>query len=307
VLQSTSLEQLLGSREGTRQKFLSLDADSTLADAFRVMYDNMIVSVPILENGRCVGIVDNVDIIHYLIKQFENIRDWLAMSSANINAVLAGVKVKELINNATHDPLVITGEENSTASVMKFFSGGFCHRLIVQTKNGYAVCSQMDLIKLLATSIKNNKELFEMADSLSLIDSLQSRSLTDETVTIASQENLFAALDRMVEKSVYALAVVDEMEEGKIIGNFSATDFLNLAFCQFKELSTTVLEFLTTHSPASLNPLTVETEGTTLAMAIQLLAETGFHRLWIVDSDSSMKFPLGVVTLTDILKIVSAI
>jgi CBS domain-containing protein len=57
---------------------------------------------------------------------------------------------------------------------------------------------------------------------------LNSRLVTDETVSIRSTENVFRVLDRMVQKKVHALAVVDEMEDEKIIGNFSATDLLNV-------------------------------------------------------------------------------
>jgi len=286
------------------RKLVSISSKSSLSDALKVLNDNMIVSVPVIDDGKCVGIVDNIDIINYLNKQFENIREWLSNSEASVEEVLSGILVSEIIDFAHGDPLVVTGEKATIQSIMNLLVSGMTHRCVVNTQEGYGIISQYDIIKLLAETLKNNKDLQEECDSIILLDRLNSRSLSDETVTIGATASVFEVLDRMVQKQVHAVAVVDEMEDGKIVGNFSATDLLNVGCGQFKEFSLSVHEFLEKYSPASLCPVTIEAEGTSLANVIDMFASLGLHRLWIVDSGSQTSFPVGVVTLTDVLKIV---
>eukprot|EP00475_Leptophrys_vorax_P016346 TRINITY_DN227_c0_g1_i1.p1 TRINITY_DN227_c0_g1~~TRINITY_DN227_c0_g1_i1.p1 ORF type:complete len:316 (-),score=101.74 TRINITY_DN227_c0_g1_i1:73-1020(-) len=304
LLASTTIESLLA-EEGKSSKLVSVNSEQSLGDALKIMNENMIVSVPVIDGDKCVGVIDNVDVMNYLNKQFENIREWLSASEASVETVLAEVRVKEVIDFAHGDPLVVTGEAATCESVMKFFASGWSHRCVVNTKNGFAVISQYDIVKMLANAMKKNKELSDACESIILLDRLTSRSVTDETVTIGSTENVFSAMDRMVQKKVHALAVVDEIEDGKIVGNFSSTDLLNVEYGQFKEFALSVRQFLEKYSPTSLNPVTVEADGTSLANVMNLFAGMGLHRLWIVDSGSQTSFPLGVVSLTDVLKIVN--
>lgn len=306
VLNSTTVKHLLQTRAGGSDKpVISLPITSTLTDALTVMEENMIISIPLVDGDRCVAIIDNVDILNFLVKSIADIKDWLINSSAEVNTVLAGVKVTEVIDFSQGDPLLVTGEDANVESLMKFFTSGLSHRCVVNTKSGFSICSQFDVVRLLNSSMKVHKQLERAAESHQVMNHLQSRSVTDETVTIGSTEYVYAVLDRMVEKKVHAVAVVDEMKDGQIIGNFSATDLLHLKDCRFKELSLSVREYLDKHSPTSLNPVTIEAGGTTVSDVLGLFAETGLHRLWVVDSGSNTSFPVGVVTLSDILKIVS--
>jgi len=308
ILSSTKVGDFLSRKDSEAsmpRKLVSINSKSTLAEALKVLNDNMIISVPIIDGENCVGIIDNIDIINYLNKQFENIREWLANSEVSVEGVFSEVLVSEVVDFAHGDPFVVTSENATIQSVMKFFASGWSHRCVVKTKEGYAILTQYDIVKLLADSMQSDKNLYELCEAIFLLDRLNSRSLSDETITIGSTASVFEALDRMIQKQVHALAVVDETDDGRIVGNFSATDLLNVGYGQFKEFSLSVYEFLEKYSPASLTPVTVEADWTSLANVLDLFSKLGLHRLWIVDSESQASFPIGVVTLTDVLKIVN--
>jgi CBS domain-containing protein len=99
------------------------------------------------------------------------------------------------------------------------------------------------------------------------------------------------------------LPIVDA--EGAIVANFSVSDVRHLASVTNKAdteaaLARPVLDFLRAHrgdAPLA-PPVTVQVTDTVL-VAIQLLAESHLHRVYIVDEDRK---PVGVLSLTDVLR-----
>jgi predicted transcriptional regulator len=301
LLNDTCLELLV------RGNAITLTPNSTLADALRVMVDNLIVSVPVVEGDRCVGIVDNVCVLNYLAKQVESVKEWMAFSTERFEETLAAVSLKDVLEGVRHESLIISHQKSNVQSLLKFFSSGSCHRCVVHTSNGFGICSQLDVVMYLSRKLKEMDEIRKTLEDISLADNLRSRSLLDGVITIGKDQMVFEALNIMSEKNVPALAVVDTDRDRQIIGNFSATDLLSLKYCELNELSLSVEQFLLRYSPNSLSPITVEEDATTLANVINLFSNFGVHRLWIVDSESFAKVPIGVVTLTDALKMINNI
>ena len=116
------------------------------------------------------------------------------------------------------------------------------------------------------------------------------------------------ALHTLVSNMIWGVPVVGG--DGAIVANFSVSDVRHLAsFTNQADadaaLALPVLEFLragrastlhTTASP-SLAPVVV-CAGDTVSMAIQLLAESHLHHIYIVDA---ARVPQGVLSLTDVM------
>jgi CBS domain-containing protein len=303
LLTNTLVEQVIRGKGNA----ITLSPNASMADALRVISDNLIISVPVVDGNRCVGIVDNTTVLHFLAKQVESVKEWMAFSEERFEELLAGISLKDAMEGVKRESLVLTSEKSNVQSLLKFFSSGSCHRCVVHKSNGFSVCTQLDVVMYINEKLKSNPELYKLVDGTRLMENLKSRSIMDQTITIRKDQMVFEAINVMSEKNVPALAVIDAQKDGQIVGNFSATDLLALKYCELNELALTVEQYLAQYSPNSLSPVTIEEDGTTLANGIELFSQLGIHRLWIVDSEEFAKVPLGVVTLTDTIKMINSL
>jgi len=119
-------------------------------------------------------------------------------------------------------------------------------------------------------------------------------------VDTASASDAFELLDS---KRLSGIAVVDE--DGKLIGNTSARDIKNAVMDAGRtNMELDILSYLAhvRQSQLMLNdkyPSCHVHEDATVAHVVNLLAKTGYHRVFVVDED--MK-PVGVVSFADIIK-----
>lgn len=114
--------------------------------------------------------------------------------------------------------------------------------------------------------------------------------------SISKNAKVIQALRKMAKLKLSALAVVNE--EGRLVGNFSASDVQGLFREKFPHLLDSVEEYLTKHSPKSLQPIcTLATNS--LQQVVADLAEGHLHHLWVVDDF----YPVGIVSLTDVMRI----
>jgi len=136
------------------------------------------------------------------------------------------------------------------------------------------------------------------------------------------------ALETIVLHNLDGVPIVDADGGGAVIANFSATDVRLLAGVYNQAdadavLSKPVLEFLReraegktasiaggaslggsglSREPLSLMPVVIQ-QSDTVAMAIQLLAETGVHHLYVVDAD---RRPIDVLAVTDVIRTIAS-
>lgn len=184
------------------------------------------------------------------------------------------------------------------------------------------IISQSDFIAFLATRIS---ELGPLSS-----ESILSLNLANQAVEcVEPQTSAIRAMQMMKDKGVSSLGVVNH--EGKLIGNFSASDFRSLQSEHFGSLALPLAEFLALshrtefvwHSehPTSdaahkfaTDPirrgrphvageevgqaLILVAPSETFGSLIVKFATNRVHRVYIVDEDEK---PVGIVTLTDVL------
>jgi len=217
----------------------------------------------------------------------------LALQGRSISQAL----VREAMGMAGKNSMAVS-ENDPIAHAADVFQHGM-HRLAVfsgETKQVTGVLTQTDVLRFIHHSIQNDGKFRAMGE----------RRITEcgwtaggsQVFCVSSDAKVIEAIGKLATTRVSGLAVIDP-RSGRLCGNFSASDLRNLQEEQFPMLtSTTVLEFLEIHSPASLKPI-VEQEPLSLFHNIQVMLESKVHRIWLVDRDFKAS---GVITMTDIIR-----
>lgn len=119
---------------------------------------------------------------------------------------------------------------------------------------------------------------------------------SNSVISVPSDTIALAAFKKMAEENISALAIVDK-ENGKLVGNLSASDLRSLNAQKLPSIVRYVGNFLVVQYGYVKKPLTVTTNST-LDDVIQIILDKKVHRVWIIDEDRK---PTGVITLTDVL------
>ena len=123
-----------------------------------------------------------------------------------------------------------------------------------------------------------------------------------DVVKVAESETAFTTFELLDSKRLSGIAVVDE--DGKLIGNTSAVDIKNAVMDGGRTvMNMDILSYLACvrQSQVMKNCKSLNChvrEDATVGHVVNLLAKTGFHRVFVVDED--MK-PMGVISFTDII------
>jgi len=158
IWDETLLQDVLESRL-TKKGFISVGENDPLVDCLDMMLKHKISAVPVMKNGEdsdgqvihCIGIVDVYDVLKFLVKELEVIEGWTGWAPVKFRELMQGVKVKDIMDLAHGDPLVVGNAKSSLKSVVRFFSSGLSHRCVVHLKgNDFAVLSQVDVMHFLA-------------------------------------------------------------------------------------------------------------------------------------------------------------
>jgi len=160
-----------------------------------------------------------------------------------------------------------------------------------------------DLSRMLNTGLSSFDVLRPRLEASGKAPAMQSQ-LPPLVLEVSAQSSVLDALEKLARTGASAVAVVNE--EGKVVGNFSASDLRacfredpkNRAFHLFLE---TVADYLRQHSPQALR-VTHALPNQPLREVMQVLAEKRLHHLWILSADGR---PAGIVTLSDILRIIT--
>lgn len=304
----TTLQQVLKVKPSImKHGMIFVKREESLNSCMNKMLSCKISSVPVIEDGRCVAIVDVKDVMRFLIKELEYIQEWTCWAPVKFAELMEGVSVKDIIDFAHGDPLLVADGKTILISLLKFFNSGLCHRCVVHLEGGeFGILSQIDVMHYLAQMITENSEnLREILEKIPLSENLANRSSAANSVVSAyGSDKVINVLKLMYSKDVSAVAIVNG--DDKLDANFSLSDILRLETASFSDLNLSVEEYLKKHSAWSLTPLAVQKEDGSLADAIVLFSAIGIHHLWIVDSSIFEKFtPIAIISLTDMFHMLS--
>jgi CBS domain-containing protein len=214
------------------------------------------------------------------------------------------VLLQTQVNLSTRNPFLPCTLGAPLIEVLRNFARGVHRVPVVDSEDPtriVAMLTQTDANRFLAT---DPEKYLGQARAHASITDLGLVAGADKVVTVPSSTKAIDAFITMHAKGLSALAVVDA--EGAFQGCLSATDLKLITDYRFQALLLPVVEFLEHvrkeegRTCKSYRVWCIPT--TPLQTVVKKLAEERVHRVFVVDP-VSMK-PLGVVSLTDIARIV---
>jgi len=184
--------------------------------------------------------------------------------------------------------------------ICKGLTSRHMHRVpITDSSSGTPVCigiiSQSGLVAFLASKCPHGSMDETMLDA--------GLPFRKDVIKVAESETAFTTFELLDSKRLSGIAVVDE--DGKLIGNTSAVDIKNAVMDAGRTvMDMDILSYLACvrQSQVMKNckyPNCHVRENATVGNVLNLLAKTGFHRVFVVDED---KKPVGVISFTDIIQ-----
>jgi CBS domain-containing protein len=122
---------------------------------------------------------------------------------------------------------------------------------------------------------------------------------SSSVISVHAGVSVLEAFDTMMAEGVQCLAVVDE-KSNTLIGNLSASDVQALYRQYFVRILQPVGKFLKQHHIKSLSVTRIKPVDT-IGHAVKLMMQHSLHHVWVTDSGD---VPVGVITMTDILRVV---
>jgi len=268
-----------------------------------------VTSIPILEGGKLVGFVDNLDLLSFLVQvSSKNLFDTTTGDSPTLTTDslrmimrrqrefrLSQVKdVFDISKRLTFK--IITDDKLLKDALVPLLKGA--HRIGVVSstdpKKLVGVISQTDFANFIETDfikIYRTKE----------IQAQQCKNITREIASIPSSAPTINALMRMYQKGLSSIAIT---EGTGLVGTLSASDLKYTRFStEFLRLLEPVHQFTKSIRSVQGKPadylITVPSDFRIIDM-LQILHKERIHRLFIIDPFS--KKTVGVMSLTDILR-----
>eukprot|EP00899_Mesostigma_viride_P019118 jgi/Mesvir1/27207/Mv07051-RA.1 len=290
---------LVDSWENKKGAVLELDWNTTVHKALKFLLDNGITSAPVWceEESRYLGFVDVLDMVSLLAKQHSH----GGMKLSSLPMFSETESVEDAVNQSSSDPFDSVPMGTTMLDVAKLHAAGV-RRVPVMNSSGRVekIISQSDVARLLA---KHPESLGDQADKTIK----EMHAYNESFVSCSIEDHAIDAFEAMKANNVSSIALVDD--SGDIVTTLSASDIRVMAKDgNYSLLEGTALRFVSyirqapeLHGTAKEFPATiVTTSGHSMLSALQKLAVTGIHSLYLVEPHS--KKTSGTVGLTNIIK-----
>jgi CBS domain-containing protein len=125
---------------GKGDKLLSVQCDTKVRDAVRLLAENRIGSLPVLKGGKVVGIMSERDIIYNLARDEEKVLDW---------------KVEQVM---TAPAITVTGDVQVLAALSQMSKKRIRHLPVVENDRLIGIVSIGDLVAYRISKIEQEAE-----------------------------------------------------------------------------------------------------------------------------------------------------
>lgn len=283
----------------TSGQVIEIDSKATPMEAARTLWEHNILGAPVYDSKqkKYLGFFDMRDSLSAVVASNKDVHSKSTLALMTKWFEDMNVTVSYL---AARNPFVSCTSSTPLEDVCKLLVEHHSHRVPVLNKDGRceSIISQSALVKALAEHA-NRDDLEETLDEAHL-------SYKKDIVMAKDTDSAMQVFELLDSKRLSGIAVVDS-ETGKLVGNTSARDIK--LFVYQKELAGAdmdILSYLATVRQATLSkkeryPSTHVAQDSTVGHAINLLAKTGYHRVFVVDKEIK---PVGVISVADILSFV---
>ncbi|RKO87996.1 hypothetical protein BDK51DRAFT_16879 [Blyttiomyces helicus] len=335
-LDDTSVAHLLRlSRSGPVHP-VCLDSELTVKEGCMALADHKISSAPVYDrsSGSFIGMLDYGDLVTYVLAVLHKVHfdevftpdsDWEITDI--VKRALPdkdGVPIKLLSNISHKDPLVSFLGTTSGLEAVRAFSRSKLHRIVVleeqeagKPKTFIGVLSMSTVVAYVASHFGKlsgkmvPKPLWPKGEKT--LEQLGLVSPEKELIYITVDDTVLTALSKMHEHKISSVAIVNRGGEAdELYGSISMADIKEIFAVQggWKSLYKEAFKFLCAlRSQQGLDangddrvPSFTVSPTSTLLHAIEKIAATRAHRVWVVDA---RKAPIGVVSLSDVMNVIA--
>lgn len=287
-------------------KTITVNSDESVDHVINVLSDNSIHSCPVMEDNKCIGVVDMFDIMTHLISVLpdENYKQekskfwetdiWQTTSRA------VGLKTIRDIMNCSKDDIFVPLEYLSPVTLAaRLFAEHGIHRspLFNEGKlNG--TFSQTDVITYLCEHFRTNlKRKFEPLEQ-----PVRDLGLGQSGICTVEEDMLLIQVIRKMDEHGHSAAPIMS-KDGILVGNFSVGDLKGLCMermTNFGEvIHMPIREYMEKYSPSSMNKDGLN-KDCVLNDVFDFFKKHKYHHVYLLDKDE----PVGVISYTDIMKFI---
>jgi CBS domain-containing protein len=275
------------------QNLVVLDHTDSVNDALLRLAQFGIQSAPVYNRltDQFLGSVDVMDMVAFVVG---------ASSQSGEADMSEAMKrqfqrpVFDIMNASDTDPFLPVPTHSRLGEVLHLFYSQGIHRLpLVDSQNNLVgIVSQWDIVNFLNEHKGRHELVRQMSKSLFELDLAPGK-----VVSVSHRATLKDCFTAIMGYKISGVAVVDE--GGRLVGTISASDLKGVTQENFITLGLPVADFLKVrHKEGALSCV----REATLGQVVEVVARTGLHRVFVIDAAQK---PISVVTLTDILRLVS--
>ena len=279
---------------------LTVNVNDTVDQLVKILGEKNIHSCPVLEKekGKCVGIIDMLDIMKHLLSVLPDTDKDKVDESAfeSSSRALGWMEVGKIMNKSDMDLFVPLEEDHPVTLALDFFATGI-HRspMLNRKEELVSTFSQTDIINWLCneltTYLKHYEPLNKKVSDLGLGQT--------GVISVNQETSLLDTIKLLLMKKVSAVALTDK--EGKLVGNFSAVDLKGLCQEGMKTFGPAtqmnIFEYLAKYAPTSLNKDSLP-KDCELKYVVNFFLNHKYHRVYLVENGK----PVGLISYTDIMK-----
>lgn len=192
-------------------KPLTILPDSNVPKAARIMLENKITALPVVENNRLVGILTNSDILRFLLDAYEELRKTI------------------YIKNYMTDEVVSIEKSTSLLEAHRLMGTKRIRSLpVIEDGQLVGIVTRTDLMSSDPSRMvsRNNQEL-----SLKILTQDVEKLMTSPVYTISPNAEINVAARLMLEHKIHVLPVVDD--EKKVVGIITESDLFLMVVQKF--------------------------------------------------------------------------
>ncbi len=190
---------------------LTIRPETVIPKAARILLENKITALPVLENGKMVGILTNSDLLRFILAEYP------------------GLKKEILVKHYMTDEVVTIGKDTTLLEAHRLMGTKRIRSLPV-IENGVIVglVTRTDLMSSDPSRLASHKN---QEISLKILTQPVEKVMTSSVMTISPEAALTEAAKLMLENKIHSLPVVSA--EKKMVGIITESDLFLMVVQKF--------------------------------------------------------------------------
>jgi CBS domain-containing protein len=190
---------------------LTIRPESLVPKAARIMLENKITALPVLENGKMVGILTNSDLLRFILAEYP------------------GLKKEILVKHYMTDEVVSIEKDTTLLEAHRLMGTKRIRSLpVLENEAIVGLVTRTDLMSSDPSRLASRKN---QEVSLKILTQPVEKVMTTPVLTISPEAELTQAAKFMLENKIHSLPVVDV--ENKMVGIITESDLFLMVVQKF--------------------------------------------------------------------------